>query len=184
MPGSTSATTPISAHVIGAPTAIGAAGDGRLTSVMEIHDNISVEENNAAARGIRQADGARRTISTSSPIDSVTQFEMLVRGDQQGRLDRPVEGRAGAGGHGAEGHDRRRQHHAQGGPPAAAARYYEAVFTKGRNYDVEKTGHGLEDRVRRRRVADETLPTTCKMKRPAISKATASALTAAWQRGR
>ena len=29
-------------HVIGAPTAIGAAGDGRLTSVMEIHDNISV----------------------------------------------------------------------------------------------------------------------------------------------
>ena len=37
------------AHVIGAPTAIGAAGDGRLTSVMEDHDNIPVEENNAAA---------------------------------------------------------------------------------------------------------------------------------------
>ena len=40
-------------------------------------------------------------------------------GDQQGRLDRSAEGRAGAGGHGAEGHVRRRQHHAQGRPPAA-----------------------------------------------------------------
>src|ERR1700704_756487 len=34
-------------HVIGAPTAIGGAADGKMTSVMEIHDNISVEENNA-----------------------------------------------------------------------------------------------------------------------------------------
>ena len=30
------------AHLIGGPTAIGAAGDGRLTSVMEFHDNVAV----------------------------------------------------------------------------------------------------------------------------------------------
>ena len=45
--------------------------------------------------------------------------------------------------------------------------YYEAVFTKNVKIRCGEDRPGLEDRGRRRRVADETLPTTCKMKRPA-----------------
>ena len=44
-------------------------------------------------------------------------------------------------------------------------RYYEAVLTKGQKYDVEKTGLGWKTEAKTT-VADETLPTTCKMKRP------------------
>jgi branched-chain amino acid transport system substrate-binding protein len=43
--------------------------------------------------------------------------------------------------------------------------YYEAVFTKDVKYDVEKTGLGWKTEYKTT-VADETLPTTCKMKRP------------------
>ena len=44
--------------------------------------------------------------------------------------------------------------------------YYEAVFTKDVKYDVEHTGLGWKTQYRTT-VADETLPTSCKMKRPA-----------------
>ena len=37
------------AHVIGAATAMGSNGEGRVTSVMDDHDNIAVEEHNAEA---------------------------------------------------------------------------------------------------------------------------------------
>ena len=53
------------AHVIGGPTAIGAAGEDRLTSIMEFHDNVSVEEKNAEAEAVRQATGARPTTRIS-----------------------------------------------------------------------------------------------------------------------
>ena len=43
--------------------------------------------------------------------------------------------------------------------------YYEAMFTKDVKYDVEKTGLGWKTEFKTT-VADETLPTTCKMKRP------------------
>jgi branched-chain amino acid transport system substrate-binding protein len=43
--------------------------------------------------------------------------------------------------------------------------YYEAVFTKDVKNDVEKTGLGWRTEAKTT-VADETLPTTCKMKRP------------------
>jgi branched-chain amino acid transport system substrate-binding protein len=43
--------------------------------------------------------------------------------------------------------------------------YYEAVLTKNVKYDVEKTGLGWKTEFKTT-VADETLPTTCKMKRP------------------
>jgi branched-chain amino acid transport system substrate-binding protein len=43
--------------------------------------------------------------------------------------------------------------------------YYEGVFTKDVKYDAEKTGLGWKTEYKTT-VADETLPTTCKMKRP------------------
>src|ERR1700685_3338002 len=65
-------------HVIGAPTAIGGAADGRLTSVMEIHDNISVEEHNA-----EQEEFVKKWRATHDfgfiEINGVTQFDMMVR---------------------------------------------------------------------------------------------------------
>src|SRR6185312_6379768 len=65
-------------HVIGAPTAVGPAGDGRMTSVMEIHDNIAVEEHNA-----EQEEFVKSWRSTHDfgfiAINSVTQFDMLQR---------------------------------------------------------------------------------------------------------
>ena len=64
-------------HVIGAPTAIGAAGDDRLTSVMEIHDNISVEENNVAQEEFVKQWRATHDFGFIA-INSVTQFDMLV----------------------------------------------------------------------------------------------------------
>src|SRR6185437_1423947 len=64
-------------HVIGAPTAIGGAADGRLTSVMEIHDNISVEEQNA-----EQEEFVKKWRATHDfgfiYINPVTMFDMLV----------------------------------------------------------------------------------------------------------
>jgi branched-chain amino acid transport system substrate-binding protein len=43
--------------------------------------------------------------------------------------------------------------------------YYEAVFTKDVKFDVENTGLGWKTEFKVP-VADETLPTVCKMKRP------------------
>jgi branched-chain amino acid transport system substrate-binding protein len=43
--------------------------------------------------------------------------------------------------------------------------YYEGVFSKNVKYDAEKTGLGWKTEFKTT-VADETLPTTCKMKRP------------------
>ena len=65
-------------HVIGAPTAIGGAADGRMTSVMEIHDNIAVEEHNAAYEEFVKKWRATHDFGFIA-INSVTQFDMLVR---------------------------------------------------------------------------------------------------------
>ena len=43
--------------------------------------------------------------------------------------------------------------------------YYEAIFTKDVKYDCGTDRPRMEDRSKTS-VADETLPTTCKMKRP------------------
>jgi branched-chain amino acid transport system substrate-binding protein len=150
-------------HVIGAPTAIGAAGDGRLTSVMEIHDNISVEENNAA-----QEEFVKQWRSTHDfgfiAINSVTQFDMLVRAIEKAGSTDPLKVALAL--EGMEQKDMfgvanimRKDDHQLLNP------YYEAVLTKGQKYVFEKTGMGWKT-VFKTTVADETLPTTCKMKRP------------------
>jgi branched-chain amino acid transport system substrate-binding protein len=150
-------------HVIGAPTAIGPAGDGRLTSVMEIHDNIAVEEHNAEVEDFVKSWRATHDFGFIA-INSVTQFDMLVRAiDKAGSTDAVKVGLALEG---MEQKDMfgatnimRKEDHQLLNP------YYEAVLTKGEKYDVEKTGLGWKTEFKTT-VADETLPTTCKMKRP------------------
>ena len=150
-------------HVIGAPTAIGAAGDGRLTSVMEIHDNISVEENNAAQEEFVKQWRATHDFGFIA-INSVTQFDMLVRAIEKAGSTDPLkvalalEGMEQKDMFGAVNIMRKDDHQ-------LLNPYYEAVLTKGQKYDVEKTGMGWKTEFKTT-VADETLPTTCKMKRP------------------
>jgi branched-chain amino acid transport system substrate-binding protein len=149
--------------VIGAPTAIGAAGDDRLTSVMEIHDNISVEENNVAQEEFVKQWRATHDFGFIA-INSVTQLDMLVRAIEKAGSTDPLkvalalEGMEQKDMFGAVNIMRKDDHQ-------LLNPYYEAVLTKGQKYDVEKTGMGWKTEFKTT-VADETLPTTCKMKRP------------------
>jgi branched-chain amino acid transport system substrate-binding protein len=58
------------AHQPGGPTSTGPAGENRLTSIMEFHDNVPVEEHNAAAEKVGRAptSTSSRWISSSCSI--------------------------------------------------------------------------------------------------------------------
>ncbi len=107
-------------HLIGGPTAIGAAGENRLTSVMEFNGNVAVDLKSPEAEKI--ADRLAR-----QPRDRFLGAQLphhdrhADRRDQQGRLDRSAQGRAGARGHACQGPGRPGKHHAQGRPPIADA---------------------------------------------------------------
>jgi branched-chain amino acid transport system substrate-binding protein len=151
-------------HVIGAPTAIGSAADGRMTSVMEMHENIPVEEHNA-----EQEDFVKRWRETHDfgffYISQVVMFDMLVKAiDAAGSTDPlkvalQLEGMQQKDMFGAMNIMRKDDHQ-------LLMPYYEAVLIKGQKYDVEKTGLGWKTEFKTT-VPDETLPTTCKMNRPA-----------------
>jgi branched-chain amino acid transport system substrate-binding protein len=150
-------------HVIGAATAIGANGEGRLTSVMEGHENVPVEEHDAEAEAFFEKWRATHDFAFIA-IPSVTQFKMLVRAiNKAGSIDavkvaEALEGMEETDLFGARNIMRKDDHQ-------LLHPYYEAVFTKGVKYDVEKTGLGWKTETKIP-LEDETLPTTCKMKRP------------------
>jgi branched-chain amino acid transport system substrate-binding protein len=151
-------------HVIGAPTAIGSAADGKLSSVMETHDNIAVEDHNA-----EYEDFVKKWRTTHDfgfiAIEGITQFEMLARAINAAGSTDPLkvalqlEGMEQKDMLGAVNVMRKDDHQ-------LLHPYYEAILTKGQTYDVEKTGMGWKTEYKTT-PADETLPTTCKMKRPA-----------------
>ena len=151
------------AHVIGAATAIGSNGEGRLTSVMEDHENVPVEEHNAEAEEFFKKWRATHDFAFIA-LPSVTQFEMLARAlNKVGSTDAvkvalALEGMEQKDLFGATNIMRKDDHQ-------LLHPYYEAVFTKNVKNDVEKTGLGWKTEAKTS-VADETLPTTCKMKRP------------------
>jgi len=151
-------------HVIGAVTAIGIYGDGRLTSVMEEHDNIPVEEQNTEAEEFFKKWRATHDFAFIG-VPGLTQFEMMARAiNAAGSTDAVKVALALEGMHqkdlfGADNIMRKEDHQ-------LLMPYYEAVLTKNVKYDVEKTGLGWKTEFKTT-VADETLPTTCKMKRPA-----------------
>ncbi len=145
-------------HVIGAPTAIGGAADGRLTSVMEIHDNIAVEDHNAEYEDFVKKWRATHDFGFIA-IEGITQFDMLVRAINAAGSTDPLKVALQL--EGMEQKDMlgalnvmRKEDHQLINP------YYEAVLTKGQTYDVEKTGLGWKTEFKTT-VADETLPTTC-----------------------
>jgi branched-chain amino acid transport system substrate-binding protein len=151
------------AHVIGAATAMGANGEGRVTSVLDDHDNIAVEEHNAAAEEFFQKWRATHDFMFIA-VPGLTQFEMVARAvDQAGSTDavkvaQALEGMEQKDLFGITNIMRKEDHQ-------LLYPYYEGVFTKDVKYDAEKTGLGWKTEYKTT-VADETLPTTCKMKRP------------------
>jgi branched-chain amino acid transport system substrate-binding protein len=151
------------AHVIGAATAIGANGESRLTSVMEDHENVPQEENNPEAAEFFKRWRATHDFSFIA-LPSLTQFMMLVRAiNQAGSTDAlkvalALEGMEQKDLFGVTNIMRKDDHQ-------LLHPYYEAVFTKSAKFDVENTGLGWKTEFKVP-VTDETLPTTCKMKRP------------------
>jgi branched-chain amino acid transport system substrate-binding protein len=150
------------AQVIGAATAMGSTGEGRVTSVLDDHENIAVEEHNAEAEEFFKKWRATHDF-TFINVPSVVQFEMLTRAiNQAGSTDAvkvalALEGMEQKDLFGVTNIMRKDDHQ-------LLFPYYEAVFTKDVKYDAEKTGLGWKT-VYKTTVADETLPTTCKMKR-------------------
>ena len=86
------------AHLIGGPTAIGAAGEHRLSTITEFDPNVPVELKKPEAEAFTS--GWRASHDTDfSEVPFLTMFQMLARAIRQGGFDRRAEGRAGAGGH-------------------------------------------------------------------------------------
>ena len=152
------------AHGPGGPTAIGPAGENRLTSVMEFHDNVPVEEHNAAAEKFVNGFQARANFNFI-PLDFVVMFDMLTAAiDKAGSTDAlkvalALEGLKVTDMMG-DANEMRASDHQLLSP------LHEAIFTKGVKYDAEHTGLGWRSETKLT-AADLTLPTTCKMKRPA-----------------
>ena len=151
------------AHVIGAATAMGSSGEGRVTSVLDDHDNIAVEEHNSEAEEFFKKWRATHDFMFIN-VPSVVQFEMLTRAiNQAGSTDAvkvatALEGMEQKDLFGVTNIMRKEDHQ-------LLYPYYVGVFTRDVKYDAEKTGLGWKT-VYKTTVADETLPTKCRMKRP------------------
>ena len=143
---------------------MGASGEGRVTSVIDDHDNVAVEEHNVEAEEFFQKWRATHDFMLIT-VPILTGFEMLARAiDQAGSTDAvkvalALEGMEQKDLFGVTSIMRKEDHQ-------LLYPFYEGVFSKDVKYGVEKTGLGWKTEYKTT-VADETLPTTCKMKRPA-----------------
>ncbi|MBS0643540.1 MAG: branched-chain amino acid ABC transporter substrate-binding protein [Proteobacteria bacterium] len=152
------------AHLIGGPTAIGTAGDGRLSTVTEFHPNVPAELNKPDAETF--SNGWRANHDTDfSQVPFLTMFQMLARAiDKAGSTDalkvaQALEGMTATDLVGFPVEMRKDDHQ-------LLMPFYASTFTKRVKYDSEKTGLGWKtDFIASTK--DLTLPTICKMKRPA-----------------
>jgi branched-chain amino acid transport system substrate-binding protein len=151
------------AHQPGGPTSTGPAGDNRLTSIMEFHDNVPAEEHNEA--GQKFVDGFRgRADFNFIPLDYLTMFRMLTAAiNKAGSTDAlkvalALENMKVTDLMGDENIMRADDHQ-------LLSPLHEAIFTRGAKLDAEHTGLGWKTEAKLS-AADLTLPTICKMKRP------------------
>jgi branched-chain amino acid transport system substrate-binding protein len=151
-------------HLIGGPTAIGAAGENRLTSIMEFNGNVPVDLEVPEAEKFA-ADWRTSGHDTDfSALNFVTMIDMLTDAiNKAGSTDALKVALALEGMHEKDlvGQDTimRKDDHQLLMP------YYAGVFSKGVKYDSEHTGFGWKNYMTAT-TADLTLPTICKMKRP------------------
>jgi branched-chain amino acid transport system substrate-binding protein len=152
------------AHLIGGPTAIGATGEGRLSSITEFSPNVPVELKKPDAEAITNRWRASHDTDFSE-VPFITMFDLLAKAiDKAGSTDALKVALALEGMKGTDIVDSpvemRKEDHQLLMP------YYAATFTRDVKYDAEKTGLGWKtDFIAT--TQDLTLPTTCKMKRPA-----------------
>ena len=152
------------AHLIGGPTAIGAAGENRLSTITEFDPNVPNELHKTDAEAF--SNGWRANHDTDfSEIPFLTMFQMLTRAiDKAGSTDAlkvalALEDMKGTDMVGFPVEMRKQDHQ-------VLMPYYAATFSKDVKYDAEKTGFGWKtDFIAS--TEDLTLPTICKMKRPA-----------------
>jgi branched-chain amino acid transport system substrate-binding protein len=152
------------AHLIGGPTAIGAAGENRLSSVMEFNSNVAVDMKAAAAEKFANDWRSSGHDTDFSALNFVTMIDMLTDAiNKAGSTDPLKVALALEGMHEKDlvGQDTimRKEDHQLLMP------YYAAVFSKDVKYDAEHTGFGWKNFMTAS-AADLTLPTICKMKRP------------------
>ena len=151
------------AHLIGGPTAIGAAGQNRLSTITEFDPNVPVELKKPDAEAFTT--GWRTNHDTDfSEVPFLTMFQMLAKAiDQAGSTDAlkvalALEGMKATDLVGSPVEMRKEDHQ-------LLMPYYAATFSRDVKYDSEKTGFGWKtDFIAT--AEDLTLPTTCKMKRP------------------
>jgi branched-chain amino acid transport system substrate-binding protein len=151
------------AHLIGGATAIGAAGENRLSSVMEFNGNVAVDLKKPEAEKIVtewRVDHA----TDFSTLNFLTMIDMLADAiNKAGSTDPLKVALALEDMHytdldGQENIMRKQDHQ-------LLMPYYVGVFSKDVKYDAEHTGFGWKN-IMTATAADLTLPTVCKMKRP------------------
>jgi branched-chain amino acid transport system substrate-binding protein len=151
-------------HLIGGPTAIGAAGENRLTSIMEFNSNIAVDLKVPAAEQFANDWRGSGHDTDFSALNFVTMIDMLTDAiNKAGSTDPLKVAMALEDMHEKDllGQDTimRKDDHQLLMP------YYAGVFSKDVKYDAEHTGFGWKNYMTAS-AADLTLPTICKMKRP------------------
>ena len=151
-------------HLAGSPTAIGAAGQDRVHSVLSMHENVGAETNNAELDTWIQ--GFRKKHDFDFIFgDRRLAIEMLAAGITKAGTTDPLklalalEGLTVTDGAGNPATMRKDDHQ-------IVLTYYGAVFTKGVKYDSEKTGLGWKTEATIK-PADLDQCHSCKMKRPA-----------------
>ena len=153
-----------SAHLNGAPTAVGDGGLNRVIAVVEGHDNMGAEMNNAAAE-----EWVKRWRATDPGFDYPwinfqTMFDMLAAAITKAGSTDPLKVALAL--EGVEVTDLYgRKNIMRAGDHQLLQPFYTALFTKPVKNDSERTGLGWKTQTTSS-LEDLTFPTTCKMKRP------------------
>ncbi len=153
-----------SAHLNGAPTAMGEGGANRAIAVLEGHDNMGAEMNNAAAEEWVKNWRATGATFDFPWVNFQTTFEMLAGAINKAgstealKVALALEGIQMKDVYGKVNIMRKEDHQ-------ILQPYYTALFTKPVKYDSEKTGLGWKT-LTAATTEQLTFPTSCKMKRP------------------
>jgi branched-chain amino acid transport system substrate-binding protein len=152
------------AHLIGGPTAIGPAGENRLSSIMEYSANVALDQKSPEAEQF-SVEWRKNHDTDFSTMNFMTMLSMLQAAiNKAGSTDPLKVALALEDLHakdlvGQENIMRKEDHQ-------LLMPFYAGVFTKDVKYDSEHTGFGWKT-ISTATAADLTLPTTCKMRRPA-----------------
>jgi branched-chain amino acid transport system substrate-binding protein len=151
-------------HLIGGPTAVGSAGENRLTSIMEFNSNVPVDLKVPAAEKFATDWRGSGHDTDFSALNFVTMIDMLTNAINKAGSTDPLKVALAL----EDMHEKdllgqetimRKEDHQLLMP------YYAGVFSKDVKYDAEHTGFGWKNYMTAS-AADLTLPTICKMKRP------------------